>query len=237
MIIAHISDTHISTLEPHASARLDQLEQAVSEINRLNPAADVVIHTGDVVHDDRKEEYRQAHRLLQRLNAPYFVIPGNRDRRATMIEVFGDACGGTDRNGFIQYALERWSTRLIMLDTLNENDRLGVFCQQRQENLVAMLKKDTRRPAIVFMHHPPFDVVDAPEPFQFDSRETVARFADIVGKFPQVKAVYCGHSHRRAHDRIGDVPVTTIPALAIDLRRGAIPASLHNRPIFDVLDC
>ena len=45
---------------------------------------DVVIHGGDIAHDGKLEEYRAAHDILKTLEAPLFVMPGNKDKRGPM---------------------------------------------------------------------------------------------------------------------------------------------------------
>lgn len=232
MIVAQISDSHIFLPEPKGSHRLDNLQQAVAEINRLNEQPDVVVHTGDISHNATREEYEAAHEILAGLQAPLFAIPGNRDRRAMMRKVFANEIGHCTIEPYIQYELNQWDTRLILLDTLDEEDRLGKFCEKRMSNFAEMLNKDRHKPTFIFMHHPPYDVIESPDPFQFDSFETVKRLDQLMGAHPQIKGIFCGHSHRGTKGWLGNIPASTIPALSIDLRFGEFPESLKKRPIF-----
>ncbi len=232
MIVAQISDTHICLPEPENSQRLLDLERAVEEINQLKTRPDVVVHTGDITHWGTIEEYEAAHELLINLKVPLYAIPGNRDKRAAMGTVFGDAIGACEDPQFFQYVLDQWSTRLIMLDTLNENDRLGEFCANRMNSLASMLDADRDKSTVIFMHHPPFDVVQAPEPFQFDSRKTIEQLRGILDENPQVAGIFCGHSHRMVHAQLGEIQAATIPAIAMDLRFGEFPQSHDDRPVF-----
>jgi 3',5'-cyclic AMP phosphodiesterase CpdA len=232
MLIAHISDSHICLPEPEGAHRLRDLVQVVDEVNRRE--VDVVVHTGDIVHQGLAEEYHAARAILDGLNAPLYVIPGNKDRRDPMREILAGAIGRLKDKAFFQYAVNDWPVRLIMLDTLNESHRLGQFCQTRLDGLAALLEEQTEKPAIIFMHHPPFDVVEAPHPFQFDSQESVEQLSKVLQRHPQVQAIFCGHSHRYAEDKVGGIPSRTIPAVAIDLRRGEYAD--RNRPVFEVYD-
>ncbi len=231
MIVIQISDSHIFLPEPDGSNRLYNLQQAVDEINALVERPDVVLHTGDITHNATREEYQAAHKILSQLQAPLFVIPGNRDRRTMMRENFANEIGDGEIEPFIQYELDQWDTRLILLDTLDENDRLGEFCETRFDDFAKMLNSDRKKPIAIFMHHPPYDVVAAPHPFQFDSRETVARLDQLMAEHPQILGIYCGHSHRGTKGRLGNIPASTIPALSIDLRFGEYPQSHKDRPI------
>lgn len=230
MIIAHISDSHICLPEPQGSHRLRDLEQVVVDVNRHSP--DVVVHTGDIVHQGRKDEYLAARKIMAGLKAPLYVIPGNKDARKPMGRIFADAIGQCDIEGFCQYAVDDWPVRMIMLDTLKENDRLGEYCDTRLQNLATMLEASTEKPTVVFMHHPTFDIVQAPHPFQFDNKETAGNISRILEKHPQIKAIYCGHAHRYAADKVAGIPATTIPAIAMDLRFGNFAEGCG--PVFEV---
>jgi 3',5'-cyclic AMP phosphodiesterase CpdA len=60
MIIAQISDTHLTLDTPDADQRMRDFALTVADINALDPAPDVIVHTGDIVHNGRQDEYAQA---------------------------------------------------------------------------------------------------------------------------------------------------------------------------------
>ena len=53
MIIAHISDTHLALDAPDAERRMRDFASTIADINALDPPADVIVHTGDIVHNGR----------------------------------------------------------------------------------------------------------------------------------------------------------------------------------------
>jgi len=84
MIIAQISDTHILAPgedEPVGAGRAENLRRCIADINRLEPGADAVLHTGDMTQMGRDGEFAFAREILSGLRAPMFVTPGNRDGR------------------------------------------------------------------------------------------------------------------------------------------------------------
>ena len=234
MIVAQISDTHLFLPEPKDSQRLQDLNLAVEMINLLDPQPDLVIHTGDISHNATEEEYLAAKELLDKLRAPLFVIPGNRDRREMMSKVFAQCIDEGNSESFIQYTLDQWDTKIILLDTLDEGDRLGTLCDKRLDDLADILDADTEKPTAIFMHHPPYDVNEAPDPFQFDSRETLERLGKILEVNSQIQGIYCGHSHRATTGSFCGISALTVPALSIDLRFGEFPESQKKKPIFYV---
>src|SRR5262249_31396818 len=84
MIIAQISDTHLTLDTPDADRRIHDFASTSADINALDPAPDVIIHTGDIVHNGRADEYARAATILAAARAPVYVLPGNRDDRRNL---------------------------------------------------------------------------------------------------------------------------------------------------------
>jgi Icc protein len=88
MIIAQISDTHLTLDAPDADRRLRYFAHTIADINALDPAPDVIVHTRDIVHNGRRDEYAQAVALLATAHAPVYVLPGNKDDRTKLRSAF-----------------------------------------------------------------------------------------------------------------------------------------------------
>lgn len=72
---AFISDTHIGS--PNGGAEED-LRRTVADINTMQDIAFVVL-TGDITELGKNEELALAKRILDSLQVPYYIIPGNHD--------------------------------------------------------------------------------------------------------------------------------------------------------------
>src|SRR6516162_2014253 len=120
MLVAQITDTHIMAPGKPLLGVVDTasaLERAVSALNSLDPVPDVTVLTGDLVESGAAEEYAHLRTLLAPLRMPVFAIPGNHDAREPMRKAFiGD--GYLPREGFLNYAIEDYTLRIIALDTL-----------------------------------------------------------------------------------------------------------------------
>src|SRR5215470_16426291 len=127
MIIAQIFDTHIALDTPDAERRLADFARTIADINALDPAPDVIVHTGDIVHNGRTDEYAQAVAVLAKARAPIYVLPGNKDDRANLRAAFSAAEYLTAGHAFIDYAIEDYPVRLIVLDTLSPGKGRGDF--------------------------------------------------------------------------------------------------------------
>ena len=72
---AFISDTHIGS--PNGSAEED-LRRTVADINAMDNVSFVVI-TGDITELGTNQELKLAKQILDSLDVPYYIIPGNHD--------------------------------------------------------------------------------------------------------------------------------------------------------------
>lgn len=232
MIIAQISDTHIALDTPDAGRRLRDFEATIADINALDPAPDVIVHTGDVVHNGRQDEYKQSVMTLAIAQAPAYAMVGNKDDRANFREAFSALGYVSPASRFIDYAIDDYPVRLIMLDTKSASSNKGDFCQERIEKLISMIDADTTRPIAVFTHHPPFDVPVGPDPVNFETREIMSGLRSTLQHSGRVIAVFSGHVHRGTAGHVANITATVMPSIATTLRKGDYPDDLKTRPIY-----
>lgn len=233
MRIVQISDSHISVKNP---ARTADLANGIKAINAISPAVDLVVHTGDIVHDGLPEEYATAKQLLDTLSTPYRVLAGNRDNRQLLMEAFAEHIEVDQSAEFVQYSVEDYPARLLMLDTVNTASK-GALCASRLAHTRQMLSVDSQKPVIVFMHHNPFEASEIPDPFQFEDWSDVEKLHEIFAASNQIQAVYCGHIHRNVDIVIGNnLPVSAISCMACDLRKGRLSEYDRTRPMFKVIE-
>lgn len=232
MLIAQISDTHIDPENPNGGQRLAALEQAVADINGLAPLPDAVVHTGDLAHNGSDAKYRAARGILAGLRCPFFPVAGNRDEPDLLRQFFPAGRPLAPEAPFFQYAVEDFPVRLIVLDTRHAEQNQGDFCEERAAILAAALDAAPERPTALFMHHPPFEVVESTYPWQFVERGAIARLAAVLAGRRNVVRLFCGHTHRDARGAVAGVPAGSVPSLAVDLRLGDFAPGLETAPIY-----
>jgi 3',5'-cyclic-AMP phosphodiesterase len=232
MIIAQISDTHIALDTPDADRRLRDFASTISDINSLDPLPDVIVHTGDIVHNGRPDEYAEAAATLAAARAPVYVMVGNKDNRANLREAFSASGYLAADPDFIAYAVDDFPVRLIMLDTLSSNSNKGDLCRHRLRNLIDMIDTETTKPIAVFTHHPPFEVMVGPDPINFDSQDIISELRRALQHSGRVAAVFSGHVHRNTTGHVGRIPATVMTSIATTLRKGDYPAEAEGRPIY-----
>lgn len=228
MRIVHISDSHISLDHPQRTA---DLQACIDVINSASEAPDAVIHTGDITHNGAAEEYNIAKQQLDELKVPYFVIPGNKDKRPALIDAFADERSIHKGDEYIQYAVDRFPVRLVMLDTLSDSSNKGKLGDARLQHIKTLLEAEPLKSTAVFMHHTPFEVGAIPDPFQFEDWEEVVKLRALFSLHRQISGIYCGHIHRNVDGRLGDISVSAISCMATDLRKGELTKEERQAPI------
>lgn len=227
MQIVQISDSHLSRDKPERAA---ELASCIQYINSLQSQPDAVIHTGDVAHNGLSEEYQEARSILDELAAPYFVLVGNRDDRANLIKTFADSAHLRPGMEFVQYAVEDFAVRLIVLDSMSETNK-GSLCAARLQQVDDLLAADPSRPAAVFIHHPPFEVGVGPEPRHYQVWGEAQQLIVTIGRHEQVCGVFCGHVHRAFETSLGAVPAHVVSSVVSDLRWDKPLAAERGDPV------
>jgi 3',5'-cyclic AMP phosphodiesterase CpdA len=234
MLLAQISDLHVTETDRKLYDRIDTaglLARAVSHLNALDPPADFVIITGDLVDQGSIAEYENLRAILARLRPPYALMPGNHDDRANLRRAFADHDYLKGVGEFLQYTVDDQPLRLLALDTVIPGESGGRLCGARLAWLAARLKEKPKRPTVIAMHHPPF--ASGLVGMDAIACENSDALGEIVARHPQVERIICGHVHRPMCLRWHGTVVSTAPAtahqVALDLRDGS-PVSWIMEP-------
>lgn len=98
---AFVTDTHIGS-----STSAEDLRRTIQDINS-NPSLSFVVLTGDITEFGSDEELKLAKRMLDSLNKPWYIIPGNHDSNwsesgsNTFRTVFGAETFSFSHNGYL----------------------------------------------------------------------------------------------------------------------------------------
>jgi 3',5'-cyclic AMP phosphodiesterase CpdA len=220
--IAQISDLHIKPPGQLAYGRIDTakaLQRCVEALNAFSPAPDFVVISGDLADTPVAAEYDYLVRLLAPLRLPFAAIPGNHDGRELMRAAFPHAAYCFS-SGPLHQKIGVGELDLILLDSSVPGRPHGELDTPTLQWLDTMLRSSVHRPALVFLHHPPF----VAGIWHIDSQNltNAAELAAVIRRHPQVQLVATGHIHRAALTMFAGVPCTVCPAPnhAVDLDLG-----------------
>jgi Icc protein len=217
--IAQISDLHIKPPGTLAYGRVDTakaLERCVAALNEFGPAPDLVVISGDLADTPTAQEYDYLKSLLAPLKLPFAAIPGNHDSRELMRLTFPQA-GYVLSTGPLNQKLELGRLDLLLLDSSVPGEPHGELDALTLQWLDDMLASSTDRPALLFLHHPPF--LTGIWHMDRQNLGSSAELASIVKRHPRVQLVAAGHVHRATLTMFAGVLATICPAPnhAVDL--------------------
>ena len=234
--IAQISDLHIKPPGSLAYGRVDTagaLERCIVALNEFDPAPDFVVISGDLADTPDVEEYQYLKRLLAPLKLPFAGIPGNHDLRELMRAALPSASYAFAA-GPLNQKVEVGELDLLLLDSSVHGKPHGKLDAATLEWLDTTLAAAPDRPALLFLHHPPFKAGI----WHMDRQNlhNASEFAPIVRRHPRVQLIATGHIHRAALTMFAGVPTTICPApnhaVDLDLAKLRVPSFKVEPPAF-----
>lgn len=234
MLLAQISDLHVRPAGQRYKDAVDSnhmLAEAVAHLNRLDPRPELVLVTGDLVDEGLDAEYEALRPLLAALGPPFLLMPGNHDDRETLARHFPEHAY-LPPLGPKHYVFDRPPLRIVALDTTVPGDHHGEVDEDGLAWLETALQGARGAPTVVLMHHPPF-ACGIPYLDKYMCRDP-GRLEKVIGSFPNVERVLCGHVHRPILRRWAGTVLATCPStatqIALSLRADAPPASFCEPP-------
>jgi 3',5'-cyclic AMP phosphodiesterase CpdA len=219
VLIAQISDLHIKPPGSLAYGRVDTaaaLERCVAALNAFRPKPDFLVISGDLADTPTMEEYDHLKRLLAPLKLPFAGIPGNHDSRDKMRAAFPQAAYAF-ASGPLNQRIEIGGLDLLLLDSSVHGKPHGELEAATLQWLDATLASAPDRPALLFLHHPPFTTG-----IWHMDRQNLLNAAELelfIRRHPRVQLIAAGHVHRATLTMFAGVPTTICPAPnhAVDL--------------------
>jgi len=226
MLIAQLTDIHIG-FDPEEEPEELNLRRFRATLARLLAGPnrpDMLVVSGDITDNGDIESFEDAAALLAGCPFPVWPMVGNHDSREGLFRAFPNVRG---EGGFVQYAVDAGSLRLILLDTLEPGRHGGAFCGARAKWLANELAAHPDTPTVIFMHHPPVvSGIDWMDPAA--EEDWIARFGAVVDRQDQIIAIHCGHLHRPISTTFRGIPLSVTssvaPLVAMDLR----PVDMHH---------
>lgn len=215
-VIAHISDLHCGSRYhiPSLATRV------VDELNELEP--DIVVITGDLTDMGFRQEFRQAHRLLDRIECERrLVLMGNHDARNVGDEHFQELFGA--RSGELLFG----GVRVLGLDSTEpdlDNGRVGRARYNWMDERFAIEPEEFK---VVAMHH---HLV--PVPGTGRERNIVFDAGDLLRALVNAHTdlVLCGHKHVPNVWRLEDMLIVNTGTCCTHRLRGKV------RPVYNIIE-
>jgi len=175
LVFVHLSDTHIGS-----GTGAEDLRRTVKDINE-NAAIQFVVISGDITEFGADAELALAKQILDSLNKPWHIIPGNHDGN------WSESGANTFKKIFGSETFQFNAGKYIFLGTAcGPNMHMGPG-QIPRENigwLDSSLKKIPDSTPLIFMNHYPLD----------DGLNNWYEAIDLL-KQKNIQMILCGHGH------------------------------------------
>jgi 3',5'-cyclic-AMP phosphodiesterase len=209
-----ISDTHIGFNKPANDHVTDTLQKTIDAINALPTPPAFVMHTGDISHLSKPEEFDRAKQLLGQLKVPLFTLPGEHDTIGDRGKAYEETFPRKD----VREGLQVWDQAGIHFVSLTNvlefgDTGTGKLGQPQLDLLakdLATQKQDT--PLVVFSHLPLYDLYPKWGWATADS----AKLLSLLSRFASV-TVLTGHIHQVIEHTEGNIRFHTAAATAFPL--------------------
>ena len=235
-LIAQISDLHIKSPGVLAYGKVDTaaaLARCIAELNRLAPRPDLVVISGDLADTPRGEEYDHLRTLLAPLAIPFVAVPGNHDDRGLLRAALPDQPYAA-ATGPLNSLRRVGELDIVLLDSSVPGAPHGELTAATLAWLKATLAASTARPALIFLHHPPF--VTGITHMDVQNLRNAAELGAILRQQPRARLVAAGHVHRATLTTFAGVAATICPApnhaVALDLDARLPPSFRVEPPAF-----
>jgi len=215
LTFVQISDTHVGFKKEANPDVIGSLRRAIAEVGALPQAPAFIVHTGDVSHLSKPEEFGTAREVLQEFRGlKVHTVPGEHDTiddGATGYLKYFDH----DSNGKSWYSFDQGGVHFVGLNNVL-NFKLGTMAALGDEQLV-WLKGDLARvssstPVVVLAHIPLWTIW---EPWGWGTADSAQAMA-LLRPFGSV-TVLNGHIHQVLQKVEGNVALHTAMSLAYPL--------------------
>lgn len=191
---------------------LSTFDQVVSQAIDNLGKPDLVIATGDLVHDASDVGYKRLLGRLSEIDAPSYCLPGNHDLPSKMTQILNQE----PVHCVFSTIVDGWS--LIFLDTTVPNQTAGFLDTDRLRALNQELDRHPDKHTLICLHHQPVPV--GSQWIDNLGLRNSSEFMSLVSSHAQVKGLLWGHVHQAFEGTYGRIKLFGTPSTCIQFVSG-----------------
>jgi 3',5'-cyclic AMP phosphodiesterase CpdA len=202
-LFVQISDSHIGFNKDANPDVVGTLNRCIDRVNALPQQPSFAIHTGDVTHLSKAEQFDTARQLMSRLRvSEVHVVPGEHDVTDGPGTEFFNRYGKPSK-GLGYYSFDNHGVHFIALVNVMQFEAGGLGALGPDQ--LAWVKNDlsgraSSQPIVVFAHMPLWTIY---EPWGWGTKES-PELAQLLRRFGSV-TVLCGHIHQIVQKTEGNI--------------------------------
>lgn len=214
--VVHLTDTHLFASEQGELLGVvteRALRNVVADVLNRVPSPDVVLVTGDLVHDETLAGYEKLREILGAFSAPVYVLPGNHDDRTLLASVFRGSAAGQG----VAFTHGNW--QIICLDSSVPGRVEGMLEVDQLEWLRGELARKRAPHVLLCLHHQPVAIgtawLDRLGLLQGPELMEVAKDSGTV------RGIIWGHVHQSWDQTRDSIRLLATPATCVQFLPGA----------------
>lgn len=185
-----------------------------------NPKVDLILVTGDLTQEPCLGSYRRIAEKLQSCKIPSICLPGNHDDLALMQSALNRDRVSCDKQAF----LGNW--QIIALNSQIPGKPGGRLEKQELQFLEDCLRTYPERHALIAVHHH-CQRIDSPwmDTMMIENSE---EFLAVLRRYPEVKAVTCGHIHQVMDKQVDAIRLFSAPSTCFQFEPKSLEFSVAD---------
>ena len=223
--ILQLTDTHLFA-EPQGSLyevnTRAALQKVIAHVKQNLDPIDMVLLTGDLVHDESRDGYGALKEMVDELNSPACYLPGNHDDPAVMQQILENcACGKL-------FSIDKGAWSIVLLDSSVRGKVEGLLTNETLESLEQFLSKNASEHVLVALHH---HIIDVQSPWlDALNLRNHDQLTPMLENFPQVKLVINGHVHQEIDVQRNGIRYLGTPATCFQFAVKSQNGGTDDRP-------
>jgi 3',5'-cyclic-AMP phosphodiesterase len=211
--IIQITDTHIQDDGAPLFNDFDtsaSLLQIIKSIKDNEADADLILLTGDLIHEATKSAYQKLVDHLLPLTAPVLCLPGNHDD----VDMMNDIMASSGHDIGKVFKAGQWL--IILLNTCVSGQHCGKLSSTELEFLQTTLESSSGTHCLIALHHHPVPInslwMDAM------ALTNAKDFLNIIDDFDHVRAIIWGHIHQKFELIRNNVSLLASPSTCLQFK-------------------
>lgn len=222
--VLQITDTHLYADTNGKLLGLNaqqSLKQCLDLARKQHWPADLILITGDLVHDVSEQGYKRLHTLLSSMEVPVLVLPGNHDDPARIDAIFTGSTCTAEKHKLVG----NW--QFILLNSNKPRSVSGFLSDTELDHLKTCLEQYPEHHALIGLHHPPMEVgCEWLDPIKLENDDL---FINTLKNYPNVRVVICGHIHQEYEIENHGFKIISSPSTCIQFKPKSKEFALDNK--------
>lgn len=209
-IIIQITDTHLMDQPELTFVKMNpesSFHAVIEDMLQSYPEIDAIVHTGDLAQIAKPETYARYQAFMQRLNIPFYQIPGNHDKADFFPFLRPEPIPGV-------LSLGNW--RIVLLNSAVPHKIDGWIQSEQLQHLSTILNETQEQYVVLACHHHPLDMqsnwIDQHKLKNTEELQT------LLQQHSQIRVVICGHVHQDSLNTWNQIQFLSTPATSVQFK-------------------